>query len=125
MTVKKLSEKDKDAVVAIYRSKSQNMTGIAAFMGVSTKTIARVLIERKEGHFKPTESEEAKRVMALLYKHKINVDQLETILNTVMVMTSIRESIETQSVRTKKSPTQHNGKQTLLPLNLPDLTLDS
>ena len=125
MTVKKLTNKQKEAVVIIYDSKTRTIKEIAEFLGVSSRTIGRVLEEA--GLMKPVArlQAEAKTVMTLLYKHKITVQQLETLLNSVMVMPSIHETIRhsTFQVRhTRKSPKAHNGLQTMLGFDLPGIT---
>lgn len=123
MTVKKLTLKQKQAIVLIYDSKTRSIKQLADFLCVSTRTIGRVLEEA--GLALPVEriQAEAKTIMAMLYKHKITVQQLESLLDAVMIKSAVREMLLTQVYRTKKYPTSHNGKQTMLPLNFPSLDL--
>ena len=124
MTVKKLTQAQKEAVVTIYTSKikPRTVTEIAGFLGVSTRTIGRVLDEHAVAGPKAQESIETKKIMALLYKHKIDYTELQSLLENIPQDTLV---LLTQTKRSKKSPTGHNGKQTLLPLNLPSLELNS
>lgn len=113
MTVKKLTTKQKEAVVVVYDSKTRTLKQIAGFLGVSTRTIGRVLEEA--GLMKPVArlQADAKTVMALLYKHKITIEQLQHLLeefpHTIAVA---KQAMQTRHSR--KSPKAHNGKQSLL-----------
>lgn len=83
MTVKKLSDAQKQAVVTIYTSndKPKSIHELADLLGVSTRTIGRVLEEAGVTASKKIHTGEAAKVMRVLYKHKINADSLEAILN--------------------------------------------
>jgi len=120
MTVKKLTQAQKDAVVTIYNHNAKTIKDIAGFLGVSTRTIGRVLDESVYVSSAPQRSDEANKVMALLYRHNLDAHQLGILLSIVMRMSSVRESMATQTTSTKKSPSGHVGKQVLLPLNFPN-----
>lgn len=81
VTVKKLTEQQKLAIVTIYRAKTRTIKEIAFFLGVSARTVSRVLEEKNEPLPMAVRSAEASHVMQLLYKHKMTVDQLEQLLN--------------------------------------------
>lgn len=121
MTVRKLTAAQKTAVVTIYTSniRPSSIKHLAEVLCVSTRTIGRVIDEAKIAS-----TSEASKVMQMLYRHKITIDQLESLLNMVMVKPSIQAALAavvpiTQTQRSRKSPASHNGKQTLLPLNFP------
>lgn len=118
MTVMKLTAAQKAAVVVIYTSniRPSSMQHLAAILCVSTRTIGRVIEEAGVIASKKVHTGEAAAVMRLLYKHKMTVDQLENLLGTLPTKTV---ELLTQTKRSKKSPTGHNGKQTLLLLTLP------
>jgi methylaspartate ammonia-lyase len=118
MTVRKLTDAQKAAVVTIYTSniRPSSIQHLAAVLGVSTRTIGRVIEEAGVTASKKLHVGEAADVMRLLYKHKITIDQLESLLSHIPVDTI---KLLTQKKASRKSPTGHNGKQTLLPLNLP------
>lgn len=88
MPVKKITDAQKEAIVTIYTSKDKPKTikEIASFLGVSTRTVGRVLEEK--GIDSPMKARfgnvntEANKVIQLLYKHKIDPNMLEQILNT-------------------------------------------
>lgn len=125
MTVKKLSDAQKKAVVTIYTSniKPKSIAQLAELLNVSTRTIGRVIEEAGVTASKKLHGlDEASRVMRLLYKHKVSVEMLEEILGDVtggQLQYTSGLPVTYQTRRSRKSPKSHNGKQSLLPLNLP------
>lgn len=119
MTVCKLNDAQKAAVVTIYTSnvRPSSIQHLAAVLCVSERTIRRVIDEAGVKAAKAAPIGEATQVMQLLYKHKITIDQLDTLLGMPMVEHLAKKAL--QLTANKKSPSGHNGKQTLLPLNLP------
>lgn len=119
----KLTKEQKQAVVTIYRSKTKTITEMAKRLGVSTRTIGRVLVEAGETLPVQRLQADAAQVMKLLYKHKITVQQLEDLLYMVesdrqglnLVPSMIQ--VATQQKATRKSPSGHTGKQILLPMD--------
>lgn len=84
MTVRKLTDAQKAAVVTIYTSnqRPKSISELASCLQVSTRTIGRVLEEAGVTASKKLKgTDEATKIMRVLYKHKINADQLEMILN--------------------------------------------
>lgn len=118
MTVKKLTAAQKDAIVTVYDSKTRNIKQIAEFLGVSTRTIGRVLDERGVASPMETRTAEAKKVMVLLYQHKVTPAQLEHLLENypLVVRYSNKQQQAMQTIHSRKSPKAHNDKQIMLPL---------
>lgn len=82
MARNKLTDAQKDAIVTVYTSKTRTIKQIAGFLGVSTRTVGRVLEERGIPGPMAVRSAEAVRVMALLYKRKVDPAMMEQILDT-------------------------------------------
>lgn len=80
ITVKCLTEPEKDVIVMSYQTKAMNQKELARFWDVSERTINRVLIERGQATPVQRVEAEAKKVMALLKKHGIEPYQLPKIL---------------------------------------------
>lgn len=115
MTVKILTQAQKDAVVTIFNAKTRTQKEIAGFLRCSERTINRVLNEAGVAPVKETMTASAKRVMTLLYENKITVEQLEKIVTAISTANKILTA--TQTVLSNKSPVAHNGKQYMLPLS--------
>lgn len=81
ITVKSLTEDQKDSIVMVYLEKTSTMKYIAKIFNTSTRTIGRVLAER--GYLTPTTQlkADAARVMKLLDYRGIDYTTLLTILD--------------------------------------------
>jgi AraC-like DNA-binding protein len=81
MTVKILTPAQKGAVKLLYSLKRKNQKELALALGVSERTIQRAIEEESAKNPELIDSsDEAKQVIALLYKHKITFKQLEQLL---------------------------------------------
>lgn len=85
MTVRILTPDQKAAIVTIYTSeiRPSSIRHMASMLGVSARTVARVIEQAGAKQVKETMTASSSRVMTLLYEHKITVDQLETMLNRI------------------------------------------
>lgn len=143
MSQSKLTQAQKDAVITIYKAKTKSITEMAKLLNVSTRTIGRVITEA--GLALPVQrlQGEAAQVMRLLYQHKISLQQLEELIgardcikqvqaaidnfNGMKVSATntchaVGQALEFQKKASRKSPSGHTGKQTMLPL--PGLPMD-
>jgi hypothetical protein len=116
MTVKCLTTIQKGLVVNYFHRKLYNQTELAKMYNTSTRTIHRILVEAGVATTVPRIQGEAHKAMQLLKKHNLTVEDLEQLLASHQMQL---QQIRTQSTPTRKSPTAHNGKQTMLPLALP------
>lgn len=80
ITVKCLTEPEKDVIVMSYQTKAMNQKELARFWDVSERTINRVLIERGQATPVQRVEAEARKVMNLLKAHGITPYQLPKIL---------------------------------------------
>lgn len=111
MTVRKLTQLQKNTIVTMFTDGVRNKLACALMYGVSVRTIERVLSEAVP---KPVvDNSQYAQVMALLYKHKMTVEQLEELLEGQKVVMDPKPKVKVvfQTKRTKKSPKEHNGKQ--------------
>jgi hypothetical protein len=98
MTVKILTASQKGAVKLLYSLKRKNTKELAMALGVSERTIQRSIEEEAAKNSGLIDSSsEAKQVMALLYKHKITIPQLESLLQLSSRQLSPASSLVTSS----------------------------
>lgn len=116
MTVKILSQTQKDSILFLYREKKQNQKQLATVHKVSQRTIHRVLVEAGLATPVARIKGEAYQAMQLLKKYALSVEDLAQLLASVKMQGLLQA---TQANASKKSPTGHNGKQCLLTLPIP------
>lgn len=85
MRAPKITDAQKDAICTIYAAKKKNITEIAMFLGVSQRTVGRVLTEKGVLTPKQEISASANKVLTTLYKNKISPEALEQIINTPLL----------------------------------------
>jgi len=83
ITVKCLSAAQKDDVVSVYQAEQHNLKQIAKMFHTSARTINRVLQERGLATPVPRLQIRATKVLALLDKHHLTVEQLAYVLAAV------------------------------------------
>jgi hypothetical protein len=82
MAVKKLTPAQKEAIITVYNAKTRTIKQIAEFLGVSSRTVSRVLEEKGIAGPMAVRSGQAAQLMALLHKRGINPADMEKILDT-------------------------------------------
>jgi hypothetical protein len=81
MPVKKLTVAQKEAIVTVYQSKTRTITQIAGFLGVSARTVSRVLEEKGIAGPMAVRSAQASQVMEVFKRRGIDPVHLELILD--------------------------------------------
>lgn len=82
MSVKCLTTMEKDYVVFLYQTKKMTLKHISKLMVVSPRTVQRVLIERGLATPVARVKGEAYQAIKLLHKYKVDIKDLESILNS-------------------------------------------
>jgi hypothetical protein len=81
VTVKCLTEVQKDAVVAYYKANVMNLKEMALCFGTSPRTVSRVLQERGLATPVPRLKGEAYQAVQLMKKYNLTVPGLKTVLD--------------------------------------------
>lgn len=79
MTVNTLDDTKKDAIVQVFQSGTRTIKEIAGFMGVSTRTIGRILVEKGVKPAKIKKTTEDELLLTMLRDAHIGVQQLKEI----------------------------------------------
>lgn len=79
MAVKVLTEQQKDAAVLVYQSKTRTIKQIANYLGISTRTLGRILVEKGAMPAKIKKTEQDEMLLSMLRDHNIGVEQLKEI----------------------------------------------
>lgn len=88
MTVKCLSQEEKNIIITAYNSKCVNQKEIAQYWKVSERTINRVLIEAGVATPVARIKGEAYQVMQILKKYEIAASQLEPLIQKSQLLTT-------------------------------------
>lgn len=93
MTVNKLTVLQKETVRTEYTNKTMNITELAMALGVSTRTIGRVLVELDLATPQQTLRGEAYLVMQTLRKQGVKPAELDAILTTAKALIAQRPTV--------------------------------
>jgi hypothetical protein len=118
MTVRKLTDAQKAAVVVIYSSniRPKSIGDLANCLNVSTRTIGRVIEEAGMIASKKVHTGDTANIMRLLYRNKITIQQLEILLEQTP-MSIVKYMTQPRGKATRRSPAAHAGKQFLMPFS--------
>lgn len=79
MAVKALTEQQKDAAVLVYQSKTRTIKQIAGYLGISTRTLGRILVEKGVMPAKIKKTEQDEQLLTMLRDHNIGVKEINEI----------------------------------------------
>lgn len=94
ITVKCLTEEDKDSFVRQYERKTMKMKDLAKVFDTSPRTLNRVLEERGLATPVPRLKGEAHQVMRLIGSYGLNAEKLGLLLKTVSTSTPLNPNVQ-------------------------------